>query len=171
MDIGGGGGALIASLLRLNPSMHGGVFDLPSTVDHIRPFFEAGGQFSDVHTRVSQSDLVAGDFFAEIPSYEVYTMKWCLHDWNDTEVVKILRNIRKAIKVTAKSRLVVLESVLNYTHTGRLARYGDINMMMTAKGQERNEEEWRRIVDEAGWRLDSIRPLRNTWVCAIDLRP
>jgi hypothetical protein len=171
MDIGGGGGALIASLLRQNPAMRGGVFDLPSTIEHIRPSFEAEGQFSDVHARVSQSDLVAGDFFAEVPSYEVYTMKWCLHDWNDSEVVKILRNIRKAIKVTAISRLVVLESILSYTHMGRLARYGDINMMMTAKGQERNEDEWRRIVDEAGWRLDSIRPLRNTWVCAIDLRP
>jgi hypothetical protein len=159
MDIGGGGGALIASLLRQNPAMRGGVFDLPSTIEHIRPSFEAEGQFSDVHARVSQSDLVAGDFFAEVPSYEVYTMKWCLHDWNDS------------IKVTAISRLVVLESILSYTHMGRLARYGDINMMMTAKGQERNEDEWRRIVDEAGWRLDSIRPLRNTWVCAIDLRP
>ena len=52
-----------------------------------------------------------------------------------------------------------------------LSRYGDINMMMTANGQERTEAQWRKLVEETGWKIDRIYPLRNAWVQAIDLRP
>ena len=171
VDIGGGGGALIASLLRNNPRMRGGVFDLSSVIEHIRPFFKAGGQFSDVGDRVSHCDLVAGDFFVQVPSYEVYVMKWCLHDWRDPEAIRILQNIRKAIVPGAKSRLVVLESIMADGEMGRLSRYGDINMMMTAKGQERTEEDWRQLASKAGWHIATIYHLRNAWVSAIEMHP
>lgn len=171
LDIGGGGGALIASLLRRHSTMRGGVFDLDKVIDHIRPFFQQGGKFEDVGERVSSQDLIHGDFFATVPSYEVYTMKWCLHDWHDADAIKILENIRRAIIPGEKSRLVVLESVMVDGEMGRLSRYGDINMMMTAKGQERSERDWCRLAESAGWDIVRIYPLRNAWVSAIDMRP
>ncbi|KAL4745015.1 hypothetical protein BDW72DRAFT_208556 [Aspergillus terricola var. indicus] len=170
LDVGGGSGALIASLLRGHPELHGGVFDLPRVIEHIRPFFEEGGKFADVGDRVAKHDLVSGDFFSTIPSYEVYVMKWCLHDWQDPEAIRILRNIHQAMMPGQKSRLVVLESVLQDGEMGRLSRYGDINMMMTAKGLERTADDWHRLAKEAGWMVKGIYPLRNAWVCAIDLR-
>ncbi|KAA8645297.1 O-methyltransferase gliM [Aspergillus tanneri] len=170
LDVGGGGGALIASLLRASPNLRGGVFDLPRVIEHIRPFFEQGGQFADVGDRVSKSDLIAGDFFSQIPNYEVYVMKWCLHDWRDPEAIQILRNIREAMTPGEKSRLVVLESVMQDGEMGRLSRYGDINMMMTAKGQERTVDDWHRLATSAGWMVKGIYSLRNAWVSAIDLR-
>ena len=54
---------------------------------------------------------------------------------------------------------------------GKLSRYGDINMMMTAKGQERGESEWRTLAAKSGWEIRRIVSLRNAWVSAIDLRP
>lgn len=171
LDIGGGSGALAASLLRRYRGMKGGVFDLGEVIEHIRPFFQPGGKFDDVGNRVSAHDLVEGNFFAEVPSYEVYTMKWCLHDWNDGDATKILQNIRRAIIPGEKSRVVVLESVMTEGEMGRLSRYGDINMMMTAKGQERSEGDWRRLAESSGWNVVQIYPLRNAWVCAIDMRP
>jgi hypothetical protein len=170
LDVGGGSGALIASLLRGHPKLHGGIFDLPRVIEHIQPFFEEGGQFADVGDRVSGSDLIAGDFFSQIPSYEVYLMKWCLHDWLDPEAIQILRNVREAMTPGENSRLVVLESVMQEGEMGRLSRYGDINMMMTAKGLERTADDWHRLAREAGWLVKGIHSLRNAWVCAIDLR-
>ena len=171
IDIGGGGGALIASLLRGNPGMKGGVYDLPSVVDHIRPFFAPDGQYGDVGDRIDPKALKAGDFFKEIPPNDVYVMKWCLHDWLDDSAVKILENIRQAIQEGPNSRLVVLESILSDSSSGRLSRYGDINMMITAKGRERTEAEWYKLADMSGWKIAQIHPMRNAWVAAIDMRP
>ena len=171
LDVGGGGGALIASVLRANPEMRGGVYDLPSVIDHIRTFFQTAGQFADVGDRISQEDLIGGDFFAKVPSYEVYVMKWCLHDWLDPEAVQILQNIRASLIPGPRSRLVVLESVLADGEMGRLSRYGDINMMMTAKGLERSASDWHRLAELSGWHIKGIYPLRNAWVSAIEMRP
>lgn len=171
IDIGGGGGALITSLLRGNPAMKGGVYDLPAVISHIAPFFAEGGLYADVGDRVPTECLKAGDFFKEIPSSSVYTMKWCLHDWLDDDSVKILKNIRQAIKGGPNSRLVVLESILSDKSSGRLSRYGDINMMITAKGRERTEADFYKLAKAAGWRIEKIHPMRNAWVQAIDMRP
>ncbi|KAK2729269.1 cytochrome p450 oxidoreductase [Colletotrichum kahawae] len=173
LDIGGGGGALLASLLREYPSMRGGIFDLPAVIDHTRPFFHsAGGQFSDVGDRILAEYLIAGDFLTgPIPRHEVYVMKWCLHNWLDPDVKTILRNIRDAILVQEKSRLVVLDAVLQDRAMGRLAQYGDVQMLMTAKGRERTEKEWRQLAETSGWKVQKIYTLRNAWVNAIELRP
>ncbi|EON97848.1 putative o-methyltransferase protein [Phaeoacremonium minimum UCRPA7] len=171
IDIGGGGGALIAALLRNHDTMRGGVFDLIKVIEHIRPFFNPGGMYEDVCNRVPSENLIAGNFLEEVPAYHVYTMKWCLHDWNDADAIKVLCNIRRAILGGEKSRLIVLESVRADGAMGRLSRYGDINMMMTAKGQERSEKEWRFLAESSGWAVSQIYPLRNAWVSAIEFRP
>lgn len=171
MDLGGGGGGFIAGLLQKYPTMRGGIFDLPHVLDHVRPFFRPGGQFSKFQQQVLDQDLIAGDFFKSIPERSVYTMKWCLHDWKDPEALAILKNIRSSIVQKPGSTLVVLESILSDAHSGRLSHYGDINMMMTANGQERTEAQWRDLVELAGWRVERIYDLRRAWVNAIDLRP
>lgn len=172
LDLGGGGGSFVATLLRAFPTMRGGVYDLPHVIAHTSDLFSApAGVFADLADRVPQANLIAGDFLKWVPPNEVYVMKWCLHDWKDEPAATILRNVRKAIQPGPASRLVVFESILADGRMGRLSRYGDINMMMTANGQERTEAQWRKLVEGAGWRIDKIHPLRNAWVQAIDLRP
>ncbi|GIJ88188.1 hypothetical protein Asppvi_007106 [Aspergillus pseudoviridinutans] len=172
LDVGGGGGGFLASLLRENPGMKGGIFDLPRTIEHaVSLFHEPDGPYYELRDRVPRANLIGGDFLQSVPAFEVYTMKWVLHDWKDPDVLTILRRIRAALIPGPVSRLVVLESILSDGQMGRLSRYGDINMMMTANGQERSEAQWRQLAAEAGWQVRSIYPLRRAWVCAIDLRP
>ncbi|KAF5617464.1 O-methyltransferase [Fusarium sp. NRRL 25303] len=147
MDIGGGSGALLASLLRANPRMSGALFDRPAVIDHIIPFFTKGGHYEGLESRVPRDNVISRNFLEKLPQYEVYTMKWCLHDWDDETVVKILKNIREAIIATESNRLIVLESVLSDTRSGRLPVYGDINMMMTVNGQERTEAKWNELAE------------------------
>jgi len=172
IDIGGGGGALIALLLREHKEMKGGVFDLPTVINHIMPFFQTPeGQYFDLADRVPEENLIGGDFLVAVPPSKVYTMKWCLHDWKDDTAATILHNIRKSIIPGENSRLIVLESILKYSRSSRLSRYADMNMMITANGMERTMDEWGSLADDAGWEIVRVYPLRNAWPCAIDMRP
>lgn len=172
LDIGGGGGALVALILRRHRIMQAGILDLPKVIEHATSNFHApDGQYTDVGDRVPSSRLIAGDFLVEIPSFEVYTMKWCLHDWDDCKVLQIMGNIRKAIKRGPKSRLIILESLLEDGRMGRLSRYADLTMMISANGQERNEAEWNTLSEQTGWKVKQIYHLRNAWPCAIELVP
>lgn len=172
LDIGGGAGALVALLLRNHASLTGALFDTERVIQHARGlFYGEAATYADVAQQLIPNGLITGDFFDSVPAFEFYTMKWCLHDWKDPDVKRILSNIRRTIKITPNSRLVVLESVLVGGRSGRLSRYADINMMMTANGQERTEEEWRSLAHESGWELRRICPLRGAWVCALELRP
>ncbi|OTA66127.1 S-adenosyl-L-methionine-dependent methyltransferase [Hypoxylon sp. EC38] len=172
VDIGGGGGGLIATLLRRFKNLHGAILDLPGVIAHARTLFhDKDGKYVDVGDRVSPEDLIGGDFFASVPRFEIYTMKWCLHDWKDEKALKILGNIRRAIIAGPKSRLIVMETVIENGRAQRLSRYGDIHMMMTANGFERTERQWRELARRSGWEVKKIYNLRNAWVKAIELVP
>ncbi|KAI1145459.1 O-methyltransferase-domain-containing protein [Nemania diffusa] len=173
MDIGGGGGGLIASILRRYKQLRGGIMDRPQVIEHARSVFhQKGGMYTDVGDRVSSNHLISGDFLKEVPSFGVYTMKWCLHDWKDDEAVLILKNIRRAIHQGPECRLIVLESVLADGHSQRLARYADVHMMMmTGQGMERTEKDWHNLSEKAGWKIRAIYNLRNAWVKALEFIP
>ncbi|GMF95855.1 unnamed protein product [Aspergillus oryzae] len=165
LDVGGGGGGFLASLLREYPQMRGGILDLPRTIEHACTLFhEPQGPYFDLRERVPRENLIAGDFLKAVPAFEIYTMKWVLHDWKDPDVLTILRCIRASLIPGPDSRLVILESNLSDGQMGRLSRYGDINMMMTANGQERSEEQWRALAAASGWEpsLSSTHPIKRT---------
>lgn len=169
LDIGGGSGAFMASLLRRHGDMKGAVLDQESVITKFTPLFrESGGQFFDVGGRC---DLIVGDFFDQIPPFRYYTMKWCLHDWTDEQVIRILRNVRDAIIEGPGSRLVIIEAVLTEGRRGAVARYGDITMMVASGGRERDCDEWKSVAEASGWSLASVTPFRNAWPSAIELRP
>ena len=172
LDVGGGGGGLVALALRRHKELRAGILDLPKVIEQAAlNFHSPKGEYADVGERIAAENLISGDFLAEIPPFECYTMKWCLHDWKDPGVTKILSNIRRSIIKGPRSRLVVFESLLEEGRIGRLSRYADITMMVSANGQERNEKQWRELATQSGWQVKEIYHLRNAWPCAIEMVP
>jgi hypothetical protein len=170
VDLGGGSGDFLVSILRQHSTLRGSIVDLQHVIDLVTPKFRsAGGSFADVGDRVIS--LYVGDFFSEIPSSSVYIMKWCLHNWMDEDVVRILKNAREYLVATALSRFIIFESVKGTGRSGRLSRYADLIMMMTVNGKERSRQKWASLAGLSGWRLERIFDIRNAWVSAIDLRP
>ncbi|KAF7128642.1 hypothetical protein CNMCM5793_003493 [Aspergillus hiratsukae] len=164
LDVGGGQGALVAMILRRHPSVTGALLDTPKVIDRARSLFHTvDGEYADVGDRVPEENLIAGDFLESVPSFEFYTMKWCLHDWNDSKTAAVLQNIRTAILKTPDSRLVVMESILADGRSSRLSRYADLTMMVSADGQERTEAQWRSLAVRTGWEIRQIRVLRGAW--------
>lgn len=170
IDIGGGSGAFLASILRAHPEMRGSLFDMSHVIEGVTPDFRGpGGKYGDVSSRVPE--LLTGDFTEAVPPSSVYTMKWCLHDWMDEDVVAVFKNVRRSIVETSVSRFLVFESVKQPGRSSRLPRYGDLIMMITCNGKERSREDWERLAKEGGWRIEGIHPIRRAWPCAIDMRP
>lgn len=174
LDIGGGNGEFLASILRGHPSLRGSILELGNVVDLAKnEFFGETGRFRDVAHQVT--DLIKGNFLQAVPPSKIYVMKWCLHNWGDDMVVKILQNVRRAILVgdvgKVEPRFLIFESVKEPGRSGRLARYGDLVMMMTTNGKERYLDDWKRLARLGGWRVEKVYPIRRAWPCAIDLRP
>src|SRR4029077_12592762 len=53
---------------------------------------------------------VAGDFFESVPAGDLYLLRFILHDWNDEDCIRILKNCRRAM--LPNSRVVLVESYL-----------------------------------------------------------
>ena len=111
VDVGGGTGALLASLLRRHPQVKGILVDLPGTVARSEETLREAGLASRV-TSHGQS------FFDPLPAgADLYVLKKVLNDWPDDPTVKILRRCAEAAEAAARSegrsegRIVVLGGV------------------------------------------------------------
>jgi hypothetical protein len=88
VDVGGGTGALLASLLRRHPAAQGILVDLPGTIAR------AGEIVEDVADRVT---LTGQSFFDPLPAgADLYLLKSVLNDWPDEPTVAILRRCAEA---------------------------------------------------------------------------
>ena len=139
VDVGGGNGALLRSLLQRRPELRGIVLDLPETVRD-----EAG-----LGPRI---DFVAGSFFDAVPAGDAYVLAGILHDWNDDRATAILRTIRRA--APEQARLLVMESVVDDDDPNG-AKWLDL-LMLVIGGRERTEAEWRVLLGDAGFRVTDV---------------
>jgi hypothetical protein len=88
VDVGGGTGTLLATVLRRCPLVQSVLFDRPDVVDEARAMLA-----EDVAERC---EVVGGDFFvSSLPIGDAYLMSHVLHDWDDERCLAILHNCRK----------------------------------------------------------------------------
>ena len=104
VDVGGGTGAMLASLLRRHPQARGILVDLPGTVTRAGPLLESLG----VAGRVT---VEGQSFFDPLPSgADLYLLKSVLNDWPDEPTVAILRRCAEAAR-TSQATIAVLGGV------------------------------------------------------------
>jgi len=154
VDVGGGHGALLASVLTKYPSMQGVVFDRPNVV-------EAESQFEKPEDIKKRLQFVGGDFFVSVPEGgDAYIMSMILHDWGDDACHKILTSIHKAMPQGA--RLLVVDCVVPKDNSMHMSKLMDLNMMtITDGGRERTHEEFVELYAKAGFRLSRIVPTKG----------
>jgi hypothetical protein len=153
IDVDGGHGVLLATVLRAYPGVSGVVFDAP----HVA----AGAE--DAIRRAGVADpcrAVGGDFFRGVPAGgDAYLMKHIIHDWPDDRAATILRHCREG--VTPGGKLLLVELVIAPGDAGGLGKILDLEMLAIASGQERTEAEYRRLLAGAGWRLTRVLPTKS----------
>ena len=152
VDIGGGNGRLLSDILPANPATTAVLFDLPHSLQTAEQRLGDAGL-------LDRCRLVGGDFFESVPAGgDLYVLKHIVHDWDDERATAILRNVRTAITTDAK--LVLIEHVIvpgnDPVHIpGKMI---DLVMLAVHGGHERTEEEFRALLDGAGFDLTAAVP-------------
>lgn len=160
VDVGGGHGLLLTTILRANPTLRGVLFDLPHVVQGATDRLRREGL-------ADRCTIVGGDFFEAIPDGgDAYAMKFIIHDWNDDRAIRLLRNCRRVMRGGAK--LLVIERVLSAGDEPDFGKFSDLQMLVFAPGgRERTEREFRALYDMAGFQLTRVVPTASP-LCIIE---
>jgi hypothetical protein len=154
VDVGGGHGSLISSILKAYPKMKGILFDAPHVSEGARCRLKAEGLSE-------RCEVMAGDFLESIPGgADAYMMKRIIHNWDDANAVAILKNCRRAMPGGA-GKLLLVEEVLPGDDTPAMAKLIDLEMLLMPGGRERTEAEYRALFEAAGFRLTSVTPTQS----------
>jgi hypothetical protein len=134
VDVGGGIGRALETIISSYPHIHGINYDLPHVI-------------ADAPT-IPGIEHVAGSMFESVPSGDAVFMKHIMHDWNDENCLKILNNCKRALP--EKGKVLIFDLVV--PPNGGIPRLFDMVMMAHSDGGiERTEEQWRKLLTTAGF--------------------
>jgi orsellinic acid C2-O-methyltransferase len=165
VDVGGGTGELLATLLDAHPGVSGILFDLADVAQRAHAVLR--------RSSVAQRCRVAeGSFFETVPRGDLYLMKQVLHDWDDGRAVAILQCCRR--HMPPDGRLLVIERQIPERAEAGISREAfmtDLEMLvMTPGGRERTETELRALFAAAGFR--PVRTVPTTsMLCVFEAQP
>ena len=154
MDVAGGHGLLLATVLRRHKKMRGVLFDLP----HVA----AGATATFTRARITgRVRIESGDFFKELPmGSDAIIMKHIIHDWDDDSATRILQACHRALG--KRGKVLIVDTVVparNVPHYGKLL---DLEMLvLTPLGRERTKDEFAKLLRGAGFRLSGIIPTES----------
>lgn len=162
VDVGGGCGTLIASILAANPNLKGILFDQPDVVRQATTVLEAYGV-------AERCEIMAGDFFKAVPTGgDTYVLSNIIHDWDDDRAAAILHNCRQAID--ERGKILLVEMVLSGKNEPALARATDLNMLVLTGGRERTEEQFSKLLACSGFELKRVIPVQPM-TCVVEAIP
>ena len=150
VDVGGGLGTLLITLLRRHPHLTGVLFDAPSVTEHAAAGVAAAGLADRMRCE-------GGDFFASVPAGgDAYVLSHIIHDWDVAACHRILGHCRSAMG--PGGRLLIVEMVLPpgaEPHPGKVL---DVVMLSIPGGRERTADEYGELLAGAGFRMVRVVP-------------
>jgi O-methyltransferase domain/Dimerisation domain len=147
VDVGGGKGTLLASVLAAHPGVRGILFDQAHVVSGAGSVLHAAGV-------ADRCEIVAGSFFTSVPAGgDAYILKSIIHDWEDEESVAILRACRASMGRGAV--VLLIERDLGGPNENPAAKLSDLNMLVMPGGRERSQQEYAVLFERAGLRHTS----------------
>ena len=134
VDVGGGNGVLLASILKHNSGMVGTLFEQPHAL--------AGAELVLTREGVLQRvTLVAGDALeAALPEADAYILKSVIHTLDDVYAARLLANLRRTLPVGGK--LLLIERVIPGPNTPSWSKFVNVVMLAMTGGRERTEAEY-----------------------------
>ncbi|MEX0852219.1 MAG: methyltransferase, partial [Bauldia sp.] len=156
VDVGGGHGKVLASILKAHAHLRGTLFDLPRVVEGAPSLLVADGV-------ADRCEVVGGDMFVAVPAGgDLYLLCHVIHDWDDRLATKVLRACRRAMAPAAK--LLILDLVMPEriapSPTAQANVLADLRMMVaTGGGRERTAAEFEALLGAADLRLQRVLPI------------
>lgn len=155
VDVAGGSGALLATVLRAVPGTHGILADLPHAVP-------AAEELLGAALPPDRYDVITQDVFEQIPGgADAYLLSRVLQDWDDASCRRLLANCRAAMPDTAS--LLVVERVIPAAGQAgpeqQLPLLWDLHLLAAAGGRHRTLDGYRALLRSAGLNLARTHPL------------
>jgi O-methyltransferase domain/Dimerisation domain len=152
VDVGGGHGQMLASILQAHPTLHGVLFDLPNVVKGAPPLLEGAGV-------ANRCQVIGGDAFTAVPAgYDTYLLSRVIHDWDDEHAIVLLSRCHQAME--PRGKVLLVERVIRTGSTPQvLVLEADVNMLVWAGGKERTDAEYRTLLGAAGFELTRLIPV------------
>lgn len=148
VDVGGGTGNLVASILNAYPHLHGILFDMPHVAEQAKRHLEATGV-------ADRCEAVGGSFLESVPAgADVYVISSVLMDWTDDHVVTILKNCYNAM--TPGGRVLIVEPLVGEPNKPNFGKALDIMIMLETYGGIRTQGEFKTLLEKAGFQLTNV---------------
>jgi len=149
VDVGGGHGLLLATILKRNPHLKGTLYDMEHVISSA-----ADGPLKPV---IDRCKIASGDMFSSVPATaDAYIMKHIIHDWPDDLCIRLLSACRKGVNPGGK--LLVVDNVIQPGNDFAPGKFLDLQMLIFPGGRERTEKEFRELFEASGWRLSRVIP-------------
>jgi 2,7-dihydroxy-5-methyl-1-naphthoate 7-O-methyltransferase len=153
VDVGGGNGALLASILRAHPDLHGILLDSLATSSAAPQVMRRDGL-------AERCAIIDGDFFAPLPANaDVYMLKNVIHNWPDNKAEIIIRRCAEA--TGPGGRILIIEFVSGMKGNECAITGMDLRMLVLHGGRERTLAEFNALASAAGMRLLTVRQTRS----------
>ena len=163
VDIGGGQGRLLAAALTATPGLRGVLFDRPEVLPGAEAFLATAGV-------LERCDLIGGDFLTAVsPGGDAYVLALIIHDWPDEQATAILRACHQAMAPGA--RLWLIEAVVQPGDAYDRTKLLDLLMLVLFGAQERTGEEYRALLEAAGFEQITIHPTDTPYSVVEAVRP
>ena len=154
VDVAGGHGEVLTSILEACPGTRGVLAEVGHVVEGARRRIASAGLSN-------RCQAVECDFFKAVPSGgDAYVMKHVIHDWDDARASAILQNIGTAMG-GKRGAVILLESVVPSGPEPDLGKFIDIEMLLWPGGRERTSEEFRALFEGSGFELMKIVPTKS----------
>ena len=139
---------MLVAIIATNPKMTGVLVDVPHVAEKARKRIAAAGVGN-------RCQVVAGDAFDSVPAGgDAYVLSRVIHDWDDSRSLVPLRNCHRAMGQTG--RLLLIEGVIESDNEPHITKYFDLNMMILNGGCERTSNDYRVLLESAGFNLVKI---------------
>jgi hypothetical protein len=149
VDVAGGSGHLVQSVVATHPEIEGVLFELPEVVRTLAP--------------LDGIEVVAGDFFRDaLPAADCYMLMNIVHDWDDDAAVAILRAVAAA-GAPRRATVLVVEAVLPEGPDDHWAKTLDVMMLALTGGRERTLYQYDALFTGAGLTLRQVTPTATSF--------
>jgi hypothetical protein len=147
LDVGGSVGTMVLALMQANPDLRGAVLDLPAVA-------EAASAEARSRGLADRFEFIAGDFFEDVPTSDLYILKHVLGNWPDDACLKLLQNCHASAR--SGSRLIIVDNVLDEAEPSQWSLDIDIMTLVAIGGELRSLHDYQRLLEAAGFEFRKL---------------
>lgn len=149
MDLGGGVGTLLCTILQAHQHLSGAIFEIAELVEPATAALRQAGL-------ASRAAVTAGNFVESIPpDFDLYLIKNSLWNWDDDNSAAIIQNVRTAIGSNRKAGFVIIEYIID-DENAPWTRLYDLQILNLPGGRARTVGEYTKLLANQGFAVERI---------------